>query len=73
MNVCDPWYQGVVTDDVFNGVVEKYAKEVTIDVDASDNLVVFFKKNCLYIIGAIILIFITVLLVVKVRKRSVLE
>lgn len=73
LNVCDPWYQGEVTDDIFNSAVEKYLKNDFFEVKPSNKLILFIKEYYLYIVGIIFLVMLLVISIINFKKRSVLE
>ena len=48
LNVCDPWYQGTITDDIFNSKVNKYLNNNTEkQLGIFDKIVNFLKGNYL--------------------------
>lgn len=74
LDVCDPWYQGTITDDLFLKVIDEY---INANIDDSDDIVdeisSFFKNNYFYMLLGIVLVILIITIVVIKRKRSVLE
>lgn len=74
LDVCDPWYQGTITDDIFNAKVNKYLNNNTEkQLGIFDKIVNFFKGNYLILIGSILVIVVVIVSVRVHKKRSVLE
>lgn len=71
LEVCNPWYQGTLNDNLFDKVINEYlVKEET---SLTDTIINFFKDYYLIIVGSIVVILIIVGLIITHRKRSVLE
>lgn len=71
LDVCDPLYNGPITAEIFNNAVNQYLEE---DKSSSEQVFNFVKQNYIWILFGILLtgIFI-VFLVIRHRRRSVLE
>ena len=72
LNICDPWYQGELNNEMFYDVVKKYLKE---DKTGLNGVLDFIKKNYILISIGIFLIvgIIAFLLIRRYRRRSVIE
>jgi len=74
LDVCDPWYQGVISEKTFENIVSKYINDdMSNDSNFVDKIFEFLKSYYLYIIGGLILFCLIIFGVVVHRKRSVLE
>lgn len=74
LKVCDPWYQGTITDERFNTIVQEYFNDdVVVEKSVFDNISDFFKDNYLILIGSVVVICVIVFGIRLYKKRSVLE
>lgn len=74
LDVCDPWYQGTITDDRFNKIVQEYlTPDEVAEENVFDKILSFFKDNYLFIIGGVVIVGILIVGIIFYRKRSVLE
>ena len=67
LDVCNPWYQGSISETSFLKIIEEY---LNMDDEDKSN---FFIDNYIYFLGAFILIVIVVVIVIFNNKRSVLK
>ena len=79
VEVCDPWYQGELTDDTFMDAINKYKesqKDKEKDDDIKDNIELilnFLKHNYIYMIGALLIIGVIVTIIIYKKKRAQLD
>ena len=73
LDVCDPWYQGTITDSSFNKVIDEYLNPVVKEASKWDEILIFLSNYYLYIIGGIVAVVLLVVAVIIHGKRSVLE
>ena len=67
LDVCDPWYQGTVTENIFEEEVSKYLAN-------DENVIInFLKNNYLYFCFFGVLLVILVVVFKGYRKKNVLE
>lgn len=73
LEVCDPWYQGTITDNIFNDIVQEYFNAEGEENGIFAEIMSFFKNNYLIFIGGIVAV-LTIIICIRIyRKRSVLE
>ena len=71
LDICDEWYQGNITPELYEEAMEKYLKP---SESFSNKMVDFLKKNYfIVIIGVAFFLGLVILLIYRHRKRSVLE
>lgn len=73
LDVCNPWYQGTITDSSFKKAIDKYLNLSVSEMNFQNFIIEFFKKYYLYIVSGIIFISVFIILFVNYRKKSVLE
>ena len=73
LDVCDPWYQGTITDISFYNSVNKYLNNVDEEYGLLDKIIIFLEKNLFYIICGFVVLILFIILFVNYRKKSVLE
>ena len=73
IDVCNPWYQGTITDSSFSKTIDEYLNPIVEDVIIWDKILNCLKNYYLYIIGGIFVVILLVIAIIVHRKRSVLE
>ena len=73
LDVCDPWYQGAVNDNIFYREVNKYIKEEKDEGFSFQDIIDFLGDNYLYVGGGLLVILLIIIGIIVYRKRSVLE
>lgn len=73
LDFCDEWYQGYLDDKTFEQFLEPYINNEEIELSIFDKVINFFKNNYLFIVFGIVIILCMVMLMLRHRKRSVLE
>lgn len=73
LEICDPWYQGIINDNYFYSVVNKYLNEEVVEESIWDNIIKFIQQYQLIIVGSVLLIVLGVIAILAYRKKSVLE
>lgn len=74
LDVCDPWYQGLVNDNIFYEEVNEYIISDEDDGGFSfQDIIDFLGDNYLYVGGGLVLILLIIIGIIVYRKRSVLE
>lgn len=68
--VCDPWYQGKITDDSFEEVINNYNLELEESNKTTLDKVYEIFKDYYYIIIPVILILIVLIIVLFIRKHK---
>lgn len=71
LDVCNPWYQGTVNNEIFYREVNEYLK--TTEIGFFDKILNFIKNNYLIIGGCCLGIVLIIVFIFVYRKRSVLE
>ena len=73
LDVCDPWYQGIINDNYFDSIVSKYLNIPKEKETFIDKAIVFYNKYQLIIIGSILFVVLAIIGIISYRKRSVLD
>lgn len=71
LNVCSPWYQGEINDEIFDATILDYENSLQSESSFSDNIKDFFVNNYIYfIVGAVCLVIIIIIfIIIRVRKN----
>ena len=71
LNVCSPWYQGEINDEIFDATILDYENSLQAESSFSDNIKDFFVNNYIYfIVGAICLVIIIIVsIIIRIRKN----
>lgn len=71
LNVCSPWYQGEINDEIFDATILDYENSLQGESSFSDNIKDFFVNNYIYfIVGAVCLVIIIIIfIIIRIRKN----
>lgn len=72
LDVCNPWYQGVLTDEKFSDVINEFLNNSGEKNNISE-IELFFKKYYIYIICFIAILIGLIFYIIHIRRRSVLQ
>jgi hypothetical protein len=70
LEVCDPWYQGNITDESFLEVIDEYLPK---EKSAMVKILDFISHNIFYIVLGILIIVGGIVSIVIYRKKSILD
>ena len=74
LDVCNPWYQGTISDSSFKKTIDKYLYANEEEKNSLyDKIINFIKVNYIFISCGILIILVFIVGLIINRKRSVLE
>ena len=73
LDFCDEWYQGYLDDRIFATYVEPYLVNRNIEISFKDKVLNLLENYYIYMIIGVVSIILLILLIVRYKKRSVLE